>query len=482
MAGVVLLVVIFILAWGGSGAIALPRGFWVAFCKFLLLAFSLSIVGATGLVGLAVLAPAFILLLAPGVVLKRTVVPLGLPRVAYWTARWCWPIEVINESSAGAALYGALALARRPSSTRARMQAIDWLEQRVNRAPVLRGAGVVAAGLLAALRGDRQRARCLLLVADTLHRKLVPRRVRATARDWLVVDAARIGDWRQVIRLGRRGYDNSLRWSYAVARIGERLSGSPRGCRDWQLCLCWMFAPRRRATFALLRRALAVPHIPPQAAAGPAVAEELPEALANLARVLENRCVHDGPSLAAAACAVDSALDGSATRALVQQRLHLLGTKPDADAVISALRKCLTDLLVPLIEESPRLASGESRGPMLDQAKELVRIRLFRDIEAQCKDYNDRLKGESSLTAIAEWAAWAVTRDAANRLLELVPESEIALFHAMYVPVCNFAVFQHNKCMRRTLAHEIYSWLHRHAQSDPSASQLLLGNVRASEA
>jgi hypothetical protein len=111
-----------------------------------------------------------------------------------------------------------------------------------------------------------------------------------------------------------------------------------------------------------------------------------------------------------------------------------------------------------------------------------VRIRLFRDIEAQCKDYNDRLKGESSLTAIAEWAAWAVTRDAANRLLELVPESEIALFHAMYVPVCNFAVFQHNKCMRRTLAHEIYSWLHRHAQSDPSASQLLLGNVRASEA
>ena len=94
----------------------------------------------------------------------------------------------------------------------------------------------------------------------------------------------------------------------------------------------------------------------------------------------------------------------------------------------------------------------------------------------------DRQKGENSLASVAEWEAWAVVRDAANRLLELAPDSEIALFHAMYVPVCNFAVFQHNKCMRRALAHEIYSWLYRHSQNDPSASQLLLGNVRASAA
>jgi hypothetical protein len=477
MGGLGLLILIAFLAWGPR---VLPKVFWVAYLKFVPLALLLGIAAATGLVGMAFLAPVIIVLVVPGPLLRRIVVPLGMPRVAYWTARWCWPIEVINEAGAGAALYGALALARRPSSTQATAQSIDWLEQRVNRAQPVRGASVVAAGLLAALRGDRHRARCLFLVANTMHRKFIPMRVRATARDWLVVDAARIGNWREVIRLGRRGYDDRLRWSYAVARMGERLIGDPRGGRDWLLCLCWMVAPRRRATFALLRRALAVPRAEKQSGVAPA-AEELPQALANLAQALENRFAHDGPSFAATACAVDVALDSPSTLALVQQRLVALGARPDADAVMSGLRARLTDLLVPLIEESPKLVGGETRGPILDQAKERVRVRLFRDIEAQCKDYNDRQHGENSLASIAEWATWAAMRDAANRLLELVPESEIALFHQMYVPVCNFAVFQHNKCMRRTLAHEIYSWLHRHSQSDPSAAKLLLGNVRASE-
>jgi hypothetical protein len=501
MGGVGLLIfIILFFALRRGGASSLPKVFWqVAFWKFLMFVAVLPLIAMTGLVGVAVLVLEIILLLAPALVLRWIVVPLGVPRVAYWGATYCWPFEVIHESSAGAAFYGALALTRRPSST----QAIDWLEESVNRAQPVRGAGVVAAGLLAALRGDRHRARCLFLVADGLHRKLIPKRVRAIARDWLVVDAARIGNWHGVIRLGRRGYDDSLRWSYAIARIGERLSGDPRGCWAWRLWLCWLVAPRRLATFALLRRALAVPRAPKQAAAEPAVAADLPEALARLASLLENRYAHDGRSFAASVCAVDAALDGPATRTLVGQRLLALGAcsekvesgslqdmrppedateRPDVDALMSGVRARLADLLVPLIEESPMLTSGEVRGPILDQAVERVRLRLFRDIEAQCKDYNDRLKGETSLPTVAEWETWALMRDAANRVLELDPESEIALFHAMYVPVCNFAVFQHNKCMRRTLAHEIYSWLHRHSQSDPSAAQLLLGNVRASEA
>jgi hypothetical protein len=49
------------------------------------------------------------------------------------------------------------------------------------------------------------------------------------------------------------------------------------------------------------------------------------------------------------------------------------------------------------------------------------------------------------------------------------------------VPVCNFAVFQHNTCKRVVLAHEIYTWLHRHAGSDAAASKLLAGNMKASQ-
>ena len=181
MGGVGLLIfIILFFALRRGGASSLPKVFWqVAFWKFLMFVAVLPLIAMTGLVGVAVLVLEIILLLAPALVLRWIVVPLGVPRVAYWGATYCWPFEVIHESSAGAAFYGALALTRRRSSR----QAIDWLEESVNRAQPVRGAGVVAAGLLAALRGDRHRARCLFLVADGLHRKLIPKRVRAIARE-----------------------------------------------------------------------------------------------------------------------------------------------------------------------------------------------------------------------------------------------------------------------------------------------------------
>ncbi len=86
---------------------------------------------------------------------------------------------------------------------------------------------MVAAGLLAALRKDIDRARGLLATADRMHAQLMPRSMRAVARDWLVVDAARVGNWHRVIRLGLSS-TNRLRWSYNMARIAERLTGDPQ--------------------------------------------------------------------------------------------------------------------------------------------------------------------------------------------------------------------------------------------------------------
>lgn len=142
----------------------------------------------------------------------------------------------------------------------------------------------------------------------------------------------------------------------------------------------------------------------------------------------------------------------------------------------------LADLLVPVIEERPSLGNGGDLGPTFDRAVERVRSRLFGDIEAQCRDYTDRLGAKSALSADTEWEAWAAMRCAADRLLELAPEVENTLFQIMYVPACNFAVFQQNIHKRRALAHDIYTWLHKHSHSDASAVQLLLRNVRASKA
>jgi hypothetical protein len=56
------------------------------------------------------------------------------------------------------------------------------------------------------------------------------------------------------------------------------------------------------------------------------------------------------------------------------------------------------------------------------------------------------------------------------------------LFHRMYVPVCNFAVFQHNTCRRIGLAYDMHTWLYLHSTSDPAATRLLMKNMKAGEA
>jgi hypothetical protein len=487
LGGLILLLIFIVASLRSDGSTWLPRLFWVSFWKFALLGFVLlpaAILSSGfdgGYVGSALLLFAAVLLFAPAFVVTRIAVPLGWPRVAYWTARSCWTMEVIKEYGAGAALYGALALARKPSGA----PAIDWLEQKITRSQTMRGAGVATAGLLAALRSNRERARSLLLIADASDRPFISRRARAAARDWLVADAAQIGNWREVVRLSRHKLV-TLRWSYAVARMAERLLGEPGAWRDWQLWLCWIVAPRRRATLALLLRALAIVRVPKQSAEPSAVeqppAKTLPDALAQLVRVLAGGLAQDGSALVRSLAQVDAALDSAGTRSLVRERFLGLGVdKHDNEAVTAAVRQRLADLIAPLVEEAPRLVACCSEAPILGAAIEQVRLRWFRDVEAQCRDYHSRYERESSLDAVGEWATWATTRGTAERLLALAPGSEQALFQAMYVPVCNFAVFQHNTCKRVVLAHEIYTWLHRHAGSDAAASKLLAGNMKASQ-
>jgi len=422
------------------------------------------------------LVPAFVFLFAPAPFFKAIVVPLGMPRFAYWATRCCGPVELMKDAGAGAALYGALALARRGASPKT----LDWLAQRAKRARSVKGAGVATGGLLAALRGEHERARALFLLADTLPAKLISGSVRVVARDWLVADAAQYGNWREVVRLGRRG-QQGFRWSNAVAQMGRRLLGDPDSPHDWLLWLCWLVAPRRRATWPLLRRALAVKPRRLPVAPEPAVTQELPEALAAFAQGLAGRFAQDSGSLVRAVGAVEGALARPSTRALIERRLPALGARGDADAIIDGFRRRVIDLVDPLIEEQPQLAGDDDRGSLLDEAVGRIRSRLFREIGAQCKDCNERQQQQISLEALTEWEIWAAMRDAADRLLALSPGSEHALFHTMYVPMCNYAVFQHNICKRIALAHDIFAWLRRHSESDVSACELLSKNMKAGQ-
>jgi hypothetical protein len=429
--------------------------------------------GTIGSVGLEVVG--FILIWTPTIVLRWVVVPLRMPRIAYWMVRLCWPLGLVRETQAGGIMYGALALARKGGSD----EAIRWLAHRLHDVPRMRGAGVVAAGLLAALKKENELARNLLSIADTMERRLIPRSARVIARNWLVVDAARAGKWQRVIRLGR-GRSIKLRWSYSMARIGERLTGDPRAWRDWRLWPCFLWAPRRRATYPLFRRALAVPARRPVQASPPPAVVALPLALGGLAHALGAASAHDGEALAQSIGAVDRQLDSM--RGQIEQRLNALGGRSDAGSVLSAFRQQLTDLPTPVIEDNPHLARAAQRGSMLEQAAWQVRRRLFGDVEARCKDYRERTVAASSLDLATEWESWAMLKGSAEQLLELDPNVEDTLFHTVYAPACNFAAFQHNGRKRIALAHDMFGWLLRHARSDPQAQQLLTKNLQAGKA
>jgi hypothetical protein len=454
------------------GSVKVPTILLVCAAKFLLFVTAIAIVeGSQAPAGGALEAIAFGLIWTPTIVLRWIVVPLRIPRVAYWTVKLCWPLGYVKEIRAGGVVYGALALARKGASDEAAL----WLERRLHGVERMRGAGVVAAGLLAALRKDSDLVRHLLSMADRIDPGLISPPARTIARDWLVVDAARVGNWHRVIRLGRRR-TISLRWSHSMARIGERLTGDPQAWRDWQLWPCFLWAPRRRATYPLFRRALAVPVRRSKQSTAPPADATLPLALGELARAIADASAQDGEALARSIAAVDRSLDSM--RDEIQQRLNALGGRGDADIILSDFRRRMIELVTPLIEDNPHLARAAHRGSIMEQTAWQVRRRLFGDIEARCRDYRERTAATSSLDLITEWQAWAMLKGSAEQLLELDPDVERVLFQTVYASLCNFAVFQHNGRKRIALAHDMFIWLLRHCRNDSQARELLAKNVR----
>jgi hypothetical protein len=457
-----------------SGSIKVPPIALAFGVKLAVFIFTITMVQATApeVAGAVVHVVVFVLIWAPIPLLQWIVVPLGMPRAAYWTVRIGWPLGLTKEIEASAVVYGALALARTSPSK----EAISWLERKLRNSEPILGSGVVAAGLLAALRKDVDQARGLLAIAETMHTRLIPRSMRLIARDWLVVDAARVGNWHRVIRLGRYGA-TKLRWSYSMARIGERLTGDPKAWRNWLLWPCFLWAPRRRLTYPLFRRALRVQARRSVSPDAPPSSTELPLTLGGLARALEHANAHDGELLARSIDAVDRELDSM--HELIQQRLAVLGGRGDAGSVLAQFRQRLIDLVTPLIEDDPYLARAAQPDSIMEEAAWQVRRRLLGDIDTQCKDYRERTAGEDSLDLVAEWEAWARLTSFANRLLELDSADENILFQMVYAPVCNFAVYQHNGRKRIALAHDMFVWLLRYAQGAPEARQLLAKNVKA---
>ncbi|HET9930737.1 MAG TPA: hypothetical protein VFQ35_08625 [Polyangiaceae bacterium] len=443
----------------------------VLLLKFLALSFGISF-----LIRMGPWAVPFGLVLAlymlPGLVLNCVLVPLGWPRVAYYYARIAWPLGFSDSDAVVASYYAVRALHSKSDA-----QVFAKVQKAFSKAKPkdMNGGAVVTLGLVALANGEPEQARQLFHVAHALNPRFISRGTRALARDYLVVDAVRSGAYRTAIRLGTTRKP-TLRWAYFVARASQRLIDDPAAPSNFKLWIYYLVAPRRRVTYSLLRRAL------DRSALAPSIEQAAPDlasALATLAATLRDSPTTNTARLNAVVSRVEAALTDPKTHALIERRLLGLNSNESVEAVLSRFRAELVDRLVPLIERSDELDGSAELTPVLEEAFHEARRGAFRELSALCKDYRKRTEEETGLDTDVEWKLWANFRATAERVLRIDPQAGQEVFAEAFIPICNFAVLQHNTYKALALAHSMYAWLHRHADWSPKDSLLLAKNMKA---
>jgi hypothetical protein len=204
------------------------------------------LVGAIGLATFVVMHPWWLV--------KTIAIPLGLWRTAAACSRIGGP-PWLRDPIGGSVLAGVLACTRkRKPATHALLE----LEQRLGRAP-LRGAGIVAAALIAHERGDIDSARTLMQSVDDLEPDILPPHARRVALDWRIADAAARGDWPEIVRIGHDALSLS-RTARLFVLVARRMTGAAIPRRS--LFRAWLTCARRRHTWSFVRAAMRARALP----------------------------------------------------------------------------------------------------------------------------------------------------------------------------------------------------------------------------
>jgi hypothetical protein len=414
---------------------------------------------------------ALALLAFPALLLRFVLVPLALPRVAYWFMRISPPVATASESKAAAVLFGALAALR---SRARRPETAVWLQARIDRIHTFGPTGLAASGFLAVLGGRLGDARLLLEASDSVPSRLVPRLVRRPVQAWLVADAARNGDWHAIDAIARRGWQ---RWPRAMSLFARRLRNARGAPSDLVLWLAWAMAPHRYATLPILRRAVEVPRRNalslPVPEIGP-VSEEPLEAAVSLHAAFVRA---PSPStLGRAARAWDVARDAPLASSIVARRALALATEPDpALARVFALAE--TEL-APFVDLAPEITDSLTLGAAAAAARRLD----LEELETMVSALRDRTARAVVLDPAAEWMEWASLRLASERARGTGNDLERrrTVFSIVYPTLCNYGAWLFNARGQKLQANVIFRWLAAEGSgvAEEGIRALLRRNVR----
>lgn len=432
---------------------------------------------------------AFLLvLLVPWQITRLVLIPLGLPRLAYWMAKlalWTWG----PDRTGGPALAAAWALLHRRAHHE---KTAEWLEDELHSQLSLLGGGVVAFGLLAASRGDRETARALMESIATFDPRVARKAVRRVAADWLVADAAAAGDWKRLARMSERP---ASRTAWLMAAVAARLLGEAGALSSGTLWWMWLMAPRRRWTYSIVRRAAAVPPAegrvtspaperqPPVAEAPPGTSS-LDWALSQHLALLSAPPGSAQPeALAALGRAWDAALADPALRSHLAERAARLGEEVFVD-INDTLRRIRgaaeADLGALIAREGIELARLQEPGELLDRVAYLQRERILSELELAASALaRRRVRGRAQwpVEELREWLALRALYERAAATGGL--ESRRVAFAVLEHEVCNLGVWLFNVREEKPLANALFRWLAAEAEAVGAAESARVNRVNA---
>jgi len=471
---------------GGRPPGGLPPGRIGGWGAFVLLALV-----PTGLVAIAVaplaapfVAIALAFLAFPWPLTRLVLVPLGLPRLAYWVARTSdVTFRLDPHGGAAVACAWALCMQREPDEATA-----EWLSNKLVKEAPLRGAGLLASGLLLAARGDREGARALVGSVLEVDPKACPPAARRIATGWLAADAAERGDWARTAEIGNAlGQGGRLGW--LLSAIAQSLLLEPMSPGKLGLWLRWALSPRRRATLPMVRRAVLAldgafieaeeepPIAPaPSATGGDAIRTALSLHAAVLTRPKDALRPED---VRAVGQAWDAALSGSAAERILLERALVVGAS-GADAALARMRATIEDDLTRVVLASGMALKDLDGGGVAARVRARLRDGLLTEIEAASDAIRRRYDERRALPAADEWREWAGLCALYERGVRSAGEDLRRLaFAKVFGDTCNYGVWLYNDLKQRPLANAIFRWLLTQATlvGDTRAQALMTKNV-----
>jgi len=419
----------------------------------------------------------------PGRLAQHFLVPWGIPHLTYWIYRSVH----LGFGDSGALFYELCARLR--FGWALSPKALARLERRLEHVmpagseedTEIQGAAIATRAILDAAQGQRETARELFLVAQSLPRRMSLPGVRSLSQGWLLADATARRDFVEVLRLCDEG-PATLQRAY-FRSLARRHLGHPLDWKDRSAALCGPAACP--APLAALRLAKLVQRVEP---ARPLLLPS-PEASIDFATAKQ--------ALIGAA----SRPLGSVSRTEIRSVGTIWQTLDESDALTESLAKLagqsgqtqsaffdastatreLLDEVGDVFEQLWRHTLAEKEPP--DESCPLileVQDRIEQRAMSELGRLIARLPSDEDRDASVEdcWRAWARLRALSRDAIHLLPGRTESVLGPLRSPMINWGAWLFNDNHCKVLGFAVFQWWLEHTPESDENYDLLKSNTR----